>query len=143
MPKVTVDKVAITYKVKKVTLTRDSSVGSYLRTDSSKDGLQKVLDGLEAAKDWTLSFEVKKKKNKPHELRVNGFGYPDINKHPGHTHGKGWKYKVEGGKDANASVDRLVVSDTDAELDITSNEDTAISVDVDISCKVKVLEDTH
>jgi hypothetical protein len=143
VPKVTVDKVVITYKVKKVSLTKDSSVGKYLNSETSKDGLDQVLDGLVATPDWTIGFEVTKKKGKPHALRASTFGYPEINKHPGHVHGKGWKYKAEGGKDANKSVDRLVVSDTEGEIDIKSNEAEAMTVEIDISCKVKVLKDTH
>jgi hypothetical protein len=144
MPKVTVDKVVITYKVKSVTLKKDKSVGAYLKTDGSKNGLQEVLDGLEKAADWTLGFEiVRKKKTDPPTARVISFGYPEVNKHPGHVHGKGWKYKAEGGKDANSSVDRLVVSGTKATVDMKTQEAAALGLEVDITCDVEVLEDTH
>ncbi|MCO6415322.1 hypothetical protein JYK14_03910 [Siccirubricoccus sp. KC 17139] len=133
-----------TYKVKSVSLKKDKSVNDYLRTDASKDGLQKVLDGLAATGDWTLAFDIqRKKKTDPPTARVNGFGYPDINKHPGHVHGKGWKYKVEGGKDANRSVDRLVVSDTKADITVKKQEAAALELEVDISCDLEVLQDTH
>jgi hypothetical protein len=131
----------ITYKVKKAALSKDSSCNKYKGSDAN---LEEVLDGLKKLADWTLQFEVTPPKAKAKlDVRANGFGYLEINKHPGHTHGKGWKYKIEGGKDANRSVDRLIVSGTEAELEFGEPDGKAIAVTASLSCSVKVAEDTH
>ena len=139
MPTKTFNTYAVTYTVKSVKVTTDSSVSSY----RGQDDLKAVLDGLKKASDWTVGFQVTPKRGRTEtSLRVNGFGYPLIDKHPGHVHLKGWKYNIDEG---TGSVDRLVVSDTEADMgEPTINDSTKkITVDVSISCKAKVLEDTH
>ena len=139
MPKKTFNGYEVTYTVKTVTVTEDSSVGKY----KGKDDLNEVMAGLKKTADWTVGFEVTPVKGKTAtSLRANGYGFPGIDKHPGHVEGKGWKYNVEPG---NGSVDRLVVSDTASKLSNEKIDDKTkkISVDVAITCKAKVLENTH
>lgn len=123
--------------VKSVSINKDGSVGKYKK---DTDGLKEILDSIDKAKLWNATVELDKKK--PEAKRVNGFGYPDVGGHPGHVHGKGWKYNIERG---NNTVDRLVVEDVKGEIKSQSHDakKDVITVEVDISCKVKVLEDTH
>ena len=139
MPTKTFNNYAVTYTVKSVRVTEDSSVSRY----RAQDDVDAVLTGLKKAADWTLGFLVTPVRGKTAtSLRVNGFGYPGIDKHPGHVEGKGWKYNIDEG---TGSVDRLVVSDTEATLGEPTIDDTKkkIIVDVSIACKAKVLENTH
>jgi hypothetical protein len=102
-----------------------------------------VLNGLKKKEGWTLQFQVTPVKGKtPTSLRVNGYGYPNVDQHPGHVHDKWWKYNIEKGTGA---VDRLVVTDTASTLSNQKVDDAkkTVSVDVAVTCKAKVLEDTH
>lgn len=139
MPKSTFNGYEVTYTVKSVTVTEDSSVGRY----RGKDDLKAVMTGLKTAGSWTMQFEVTPVKGKtPTSIRPNGYGYPSVDRHTGHVEGKGWKYNIEEG---NRSVDRLVVSDTACTLSETSINDTTkkVTVKAAITCKAKVLENTH
>ena len=139
MPTKTFNNYSVTYTVESVTVTEDSSVSKY----RGQDDLKAVLDGLKKAGSWTIGFQVTPVKGKtPTSLRVNGFGYPVLDKHPGHVEGKGWKYNIDEG---TGSVDRLVVSDTEAEVDEPTIDDAKkkITVKLSVSCKAKVLENTH
>jgi hypothetical protein len=139
MPTQTFNKYKVTYKVTSVTVTKDGSVGKY----GDQALVKAVIKGLEKEADWTMEFKVTPKKGKTDtSIVANGFGYPSIDRHPGHVHGKGWKYNIEEGK---GSEDRLVVSDTDATLSDIEIDDEAqtIKLNVEITCKAKVLEDTH
>jgi hypothetical protein len=139
MPTKTFNTYAVTYTVKSVAVTEDSSVSKY----RGQDDLNAVLDGLKKTALWTIGFEFTPARGKtPTSIRVNGFGYPSIDKHPGHVEGKGWKYNIDEG---TGSVDRLIVYDTDATLGKPAIDDSAkkIKVDVSVSCKAKVLENTH
>jgi hypothetical protein len=139
MPKKTVSGWEITYTVKSVTVTKHASVDSY----GDQTNAKACVNGLKATAGWTCGFEVTQKNKKADPVvRVNGFGYPLIDKHPGHVEGKGWKYNVELG---NGSVDRLVVAPATAEVEMKSFTATPkkITVEVEISCGVKILEDTH
>jgi hypothetical protein len=139
MPTSTFNNYKVTYTVKSVAVTEDSSVGKY----RAKDDLNAVLNGLKKKEGWTLQFQVTPVKGKtPTSLRVNGYGYPNVDQHPGHVHDKWWKYNIEKGTGA---VDRLVVTETASTLSNQKVDDTkkTISVDVAVTCKAKVLEDTH
>jgi hypothetical protein len=139
MPKSTFNGYEVTYTVTGVTVTNDSSVGSY----RGHDDLNVCLNGAKKKEHWTVGFVVTAKKGSTAtSLRVNGFGYPVIDKHPGHVHDKGWKYNIEEG---NGSVDRLVIFDAAAALSgQTVNDDTKkITVNVAVTCKAKVLVNTH
>ena len=130
-------KPTVKVSVTKVTVNKDGSVSKYKK---DTDGLKEVLDELGKAKLWNATLELDKKK--PEAKRVNGFGYPDVGGHPGHVHGKGWKYNIERG---NNTVDRLVVEDVSGTIKKQEHDakKDVLTAEVEISCKVRVLEDTH
>jgi hypothetical protein len=139
MPKSTFNGYEVTYTVSGVTVAADGTVGSY----RDHDDLNVCLNGVKKKEHWTLTFAVTPKKGATAtSLRVNGYGYPGIDKHTGHVEGKGWKYNIEEG---NGSVDRLVIFDTAATLSgQTINDATKkITVSVAVTCKAKVLLNTH
>ena len=133
MPK----KATVSVSANKVTVKEDASIKKYNR---DADGLDEVLKGLGNKKGWNA--EVKLDKKGIEIERVTGLGYPDISGHPGHVHGKGWKYNIERG---NGSVDRLVVEDWSAS--VKSQEYDAkrgkITATIDIEVTARALEDTH
>jgi hypothetical protein len=139
MPKKTVKGITVDYKITKVNITKDSSVDSY----PAADDVSAVINGLKKLDEWTMDFDVNDKK--PEINRVSGIGYPVVDRHPGHVHSasKGWKYNIDEG---TGSVDRLVLSDCKAEVkkQVGDKPGKKINnVEVEVSIKVKVLEDTH
>tara|TARA_R110001592_G_scaffold73748_3_gene224728 strand:- start:54 stop:455 length:402 start_codon:yes stop_codon:yes gene_type:complete len=125
-------------KVTKVKIGKDSSVGSYKKDTA---GLKEVMDAVADAKGWTADGEVDQKKKTI--KRVRGVGFPSADGHPGHVHGSGgWKYNIERG---NKTVDRLVIVSWSADC---SNEEYDakkdwVTGDVEVTIKVKILEETH
>ena len=139
MPRVTVNKYVVNYTVTGINVTADSSVAQY----PTPDDVRPIMTGLRKPGDWTLGFEVTPKRGKTETtVRVNGFGYPIVDKHPGHVEGKGWKYNVDEG---TGSVDRLVVSGTSCTMQDPEIDDDAktITVKVAIELRAKVLLNTH
>jgi hypothetical protein len=141
MPKQTFNGWEVTYNITSVTVNKDKSVASY----PDQTNATACVNGLKAPAGWTLSFEVKQQNKKsPPELRVNGFGYPVIDKHPGHVDPgtKGWKYNVDLG---TGSVNRMFVAPATTVLSSQKNNltDKKISVDVAIACSVSIAKDTH
>ncbi len=92
MPSTTFNKYLVTYTIKSVAVTADSSVAAY----SDQTNVKAVTSGLNNKAGWTMQFEVTPVKGKAKtSIRANGFGYPLVDKHPGHVEGKGWKYNVD------------------------------------------------
>ncbi len=139
MPRVTVNSYAITYTVTRVNIAADSSVDQY----RSPEDVRPIVAGLRRTGDWTLSFAVTPKRGRTEtSVRLNGFGFPIVDRHPGHVEGKGWKYNVDQG---TGSVDRLIVYDVTSTMADPEIDDDAktIAVSVTIGLRAKVLEDTH
>jgi hypothetical protein len=139
MPKTTSDGWEVTYNITSVTVNEDKSVTSY----PDQANATACVDGLKDTAGWTLGFQVTQQNRRSDPvLRVNGFGYPLIDKHPGHVEGKGWKYNVDLG---TGSVDRMIVAPASAVLSNQTNHLDAkkITVDVAITCSVKIVKDTH
>ena len=133
MPK----KAIVKLKVTKVALKADSSVKSYTR---DPDGIKELWTDLRKEKLWGAQAKLDKKGTAID--RIIGLSYPDVGGHPGHVHGKDWKYNVERG---NGSVDRLVVEKWSATV---KNEEYdakkgVITADIEIAVSGRVLEDTH
>jgi hypothetical protein len=139
LPSSTFNGYKVTYTVKSVSVTEDSSVGRY----RGQEDLHAVLTGLKKKDGWTFQFQVTPVRGRtPTSLRVNGYGYPLIDQHPGHVHDRWWKYNIDKG---THSVDRLVLSDVAAALSNQHVDEAkkTISLEAAVTCKAKVLEDTH
>ncbi|MBX3176301.1 MAG: hypothetical protein KF886_02985 [Candidatus Hydrogenedentes bacterium] len=124
--------------VTKVSVKEDSSVGKYKKDTA---GLKEITGDLGKAKLWGADVEIDDKKKCI--KRVRGLTFPDVGGHPGHVHSKGaWKYNIERG---NSTVDRLVVEDWSANVknETLDAKKGYINADIEISCKIRVLEDTH
>lgn len=124
--------------VTKVTVKEDSSVGKYAKDTA---GLKEITDDLDKAKNWGADVEIDDKKKTI--KRVRGLTFPDVGGHPGHVHSKGaWKYNIERG---NNTVDRLVVEDWSATTknEVVDEKKGYINADAEITCKIRVIEDTH
>jgi hypothetical protein len=130
-------KAIVRIKVTSVTLKADSSVKKYSRDAA---GMQELWTELKKAKLWGAQAKLDKKGTSID--RIIGLGYPDVGGHPGHVHGKDWKYNIERG---NGSVDRLVVEDWKAKV---KKEDYdakkgVITAEVEVTVSGRALEDTH
>ncbi len=148
MPSVTVKGHKITYTVTKVTIDEtDSSVKKFDKpaTKDMQDMVNQVLAGAKHKDKWTADFAVDEKKHEV--LRATGLGYPLVDGHPGHTHNStpgAWKYNIER---STTTVNRLVLDTWKAEIKDQkyklAGSSHEITLNLEISCKARVLKDTH
>lgn len=115
------------FVVTKVTVKKDSSVATYLKTGNGDD-LKDLLKGVAKMGNWSVT-------PKGEEISAAS---PTVDKHPGHVHGKDWKLNIEKG---NGSKDRLVLCKR--AYTVLPNKSKPDQLNVEISCSAYVLVDTH
>ncbi len=118
------------YVVTKVTVRREASVSTYMKSSGSKADLKELLAGVAAMGNWSLGID--KAKEKVTEA------HPTVDKHPGHVDGKDWKMNIEKG---NGSVDRLFLSKRKYDVEPSKRDPNIMNVE--IYCAAFVETDTH